>query len=148
MRHFLSSCSRILGADTTAATVSVGALNAKLCVLPYGPSQKDIKWLYELLLCLYIYFHIFASRRPLADSNRSSFNTTGLKTIFAKESYDHLPGVMHKILAFEKFLCLYPEWADKVSITLDIIQAFLISLVGFIDPNHSRHEARRQQIRN
>lgn len=39
----------------------------------------------------------------------------GKKLIVARDKMDYIKGVRQKMLAFERFLNLYPEWQGKVN---------------------------------
>lgn len=50
----------------------------------------------------------------------------GLKLIVARDKLDYIKGVRQKMLAFERFLNLYPEYQGKVIIRLFTTEQILV----------------------
>ncbi|KAK8050452.1 trehalose-phosphatase [Apiospora phragmitis] len=100
-RHFSSCCTRILdfpsdsiGVDAYGTRVEVGVFPigidfAKVEQLAWSPSVTKA---YENLKTMY----------------------QGKKIIVGRDRLDSVRGVAQKLMAFERFLELYPEWAEKV----------------------------------
>lgn len=99
--HFKTSCSRILelpsdengiyadGRRIDVGTFPIGINSAKVGQLAWLP---EVTQKYEALKKLY----------------------RGKKIIVGRDRLDSVRGVTQKLMAFERFLELYPEWRDKV----------------------------------
>lgn len=106
VNHFISTCTRVLGYDTTRN--GVDALGAYVAVetLPIGidasrveeqckrPAVQEIMGLLKQTM-----------RHPDGDP---------LKIIIGRDRLDEVRGVLQKLHAFKRFLEEYPEWRKKV----------------------------------
>jgi trehalose-6-phosphate synthase len=101
MRHFLMTCSRILGFDSTPKAILMENSQVAIGSFPIGIDMKtlddkrkhpDIKIIAELL--------------------REKYK--GKKVLIGRDKNDHVKGVRHKMLAFERFLSDHPEWIGNV----------------------------------
>lgn len=100
-RHFLSSCKRVLGCDTTPNSVSVYDTTILVDSSPIGIDIARInKEAFD----------------PAIDSKVQSIKDLykGKKIIIGRDRLDSVRGVVQKLQAFEAFLELNPEWRDKV----------------------------------
>ncbi|KAI8911238.1 glycosyltransferase family 20-domain-containing protein [Powellomyces hirtus] len=100
-RHFLSSCTRVLGLESTPKGVDFGGSLVSIHIFPIGidPQQLQQRRKQQTVLD-----KMTAIREIYA----------GKKIIIGRDKLDHVKGVQHKLNAFQKFLTLYPEWQNKV----------------------------------
>lgn len=100
-RHFLQTCSRLLNAEATADGVQledrfVDVINMPIGIDPVALNEhreeEDVKSWLEIL--------------------REKYK--GKKLIVARDKLDHIRGVRQKLLSYELFLNLNPEWRGKV----------------------------------
>ncbi|KAL1925049.1 uncharacterized protein VTP21DRAFT_4703 [Calcarisporiella thermophila] len=100
-RHFMSSCTRVLGYDTTPLGVDA---KGHLVVVQTSPIGIDAE-------------RVDAWRKapgvaPKVKAIREMY--AGKKIIVARDKLDVVKGVKQKLTAFEKFLEDFPEWRGKV----------------------------------
>ena len=102
-RHFLSSCTRILGLHTMPNGVEFEGRYAQVGTFPIGiePSQfvdglrsEPVKERLDVLLKRF----------------------DGMKVIIGVDRLDYIKGLPQKLHAFEVFLAQHPKWVGKVSI--------------------------------
>lgn len=100
-RHFASCCTRILGFPSDSTGVDAYGSRVEVGVFPIGIDATKVASLawtdsvnekYEALKSMY----------------------GGKKLIVGRDRLDSVRGVAQKLMAFERFLELYPEWRDKV----------------------------------
>ncbi|KAI1100543.1 glycosyltransferase family 20 protein [Jackrogersella minutella] len=100
-RHFASCCTRILdfpsdsvGVDAYGARVEVGVFPTGIDVAKVEQMawSKDVSEMYDALKNLY----------------------KDKQIIVGRDRLDSVRGVAQKLMAFERFLELYPEWREKV----------------------------------
>lgn len=101
-RHFLQTCSRILSVESSPKGIQLENTAVNVGIFPIGIDTKSLsikrqdpevaQWVSEL---------------------REKYS--GLKLIVARDKLDYIKGVRQKMLAFERFLTMYPEWQGKVS---------------------------------
>ncbi|CAJ2509156.1 Uu.00g141820.m01.CDS01 [Anthostomella pinea] len=100
-RHFASCCTRILDFPSDSIGVEAYGTRVELGVFPIGIDapriekmawDKDVTEKYEALKKLY----------------------KGKQIIVGRDRLDSVRGVAQKLMAFERFLELYPEWREKV----------------------------------
>ncbi|KAK4153448.1 glycosyltransferase [Chaetomidium leptoderma] len=100
-RHFASCCTRILGFPSDSSGVDAYGSRVEVGVFPIGidaTKVANLAWTdsvnekYEALKAMY--------------GNK--------KLIVGRDRLDSVRGVAQKLMAFERFLELYPEWRDKV----------------------------------
>lgn len=106
-QHFANSCSRILGLRAGSHSVSTPSRRVQLEVLPAGINVSDI--------------HSLAWSVPVTEkciSLRKMY--AGRKILVACDATDRLGGVDKKLLAFDRFLEMFPDWRHKVV----LLQAF------------------------
>lgn len=99
-RHFLQTCNRILAADTSADSVRTegNIVSVVDCAIGIDPLSLDIQVRSDEVTK---WREMIRHRWPQ------------LKLIVARDKLDSIRGVRQKLLAYEEFLKLYPEWIDK-----------------------------------
>ncbi|KAJ1913039.1 hypothetical protein H4219_005375 [Mycoemilia scoparia] len=100
-RHFSSSCTRVLGLESTPTGIDYKGSIVNLGIFPIG---IDIE-------------HTESRRtgpnvKAKMDSIRRMYS--GKKIIIARDKLDEVSGIIQKLKAFRSFLELYPEWQNKV----------------------------------
>jgi trehalose 6-phosphate synthase/phosphatase len=100
-RHFVSSCIRVCGFESTTTGVDVNGQNI---VVSYCPIGIDIERVAQ--------DRDQPNVRPKMDALRALYHDK--KIIVGREKLDAPKGVYNKLQAFEKFLQVYPEWRGKV----------------------------------
>lgn len=100
-RHFLQTCSRLLAVETSPKGIQLENTAVNVGIFPIGIDTKSLalkrkdpevaQWVKEL-----------------------KEKYSGMKLIVARDKLDYVKGVRQKMLAFERFLNLYPEWHGKV----------------------------------
>ncbi|KAJ2221103.1 hypothetical protein IWW45_008956, partial [Coemansia sp. RSA 485] len=100
-RHFLSSCTRVLGLESTPTGIDNKGSIVNIGVFPIG---IDVKFVQE--------------RRslPCVQSKMSNLKEmfANKHIIIGRDKLDEVAGIKQKLEAFERFLELYPNWQDKV----------------------------------
>ncbi|CAG8479648.1 5800_t:CDS:10 [Acaulospora colombiana] len=100
-RHFLSSCTRILGLSTMPNSADYEGRHVHVGTFPIGiDPEKFIEGLNQSK----IQERIKALEEEFKD----------VKLIVGVDRLDYIKGVPHKIHAFEVFLSEHPEWVGKV----------------------------------
>jgi len=100
-RHFLSSCARILGAQTSPNGLTFGERNVQVGVFPIGiDPDKFTDGLKEEKV-----------QKRISELERKF---DGVKVIIGVDRLDYIKGVQQKLHAFETFLERYPDWIGKV----------------------------------
>ncbi|GJJ69076.1 trehalose 6-phosphate synthase complex regulatory subunit [Entomortierella parvispora] len=100
-RHFLQTCSRILSVESSPKGIQLENTAVNVGIFPIGIDTQSLsikrqdpevaQWVSEL-----------------------KEKYSGLKLIVARDKLDYIKGVRQKMLAFERFLDLYPEWLGKI----------------------------------
>lgn len=100
-RHFLQTCSRVLGYEATSNAVQLENRVVNVGSFPIGiyPEALD-KGRADPEVANWI--KIISGKYP------------DKKIIVARDKLDHIRGVRPKLLAYELFLKIYPQWKDKV----------------------------------
>jgi len=100
-RHFLSSCSRILGLDTLPNAVNFQGKMVSVGTFPIGIDPEKFKD------CL---------AQPKVQERMAVLEKKfqGVKLIVGVDRLDYIKGVPQKLHAFEVFLTEHPEWIGKV----------------------------------
>ena len=100
-RHFASCCTRVLGFPSDSSGVDAYGSRVEVGVFPIGIDATKVASLawtdsvnekYQALKTMY----------------------AGKKLIVGRDRLDSVRGVAQKLMAFERFLELYPEWREKV----------------------------------
>jgi trehalose 6-phosphate synthase/phosphatase len=100
-RHFISSCTRVLGLESTPKGVDYKGSQIVVGIFPIGIDVGHIEALQKNKA---VQDKITAIRDLYHDKY----------IIIGRDKLDHINGIQHKLNAFEKFLTMYPEWRDKV----------------------------------
>lgn len=100
-RHFLNSCTRILGLEYTPYGVESKGHLTRVGTFPIGIDPP--KFLEEL-------------QQPRTQEQVSAFQSKfeGKRVVVGVDRLDMIKGIPQKLLAFEKFLTEHPEWRDSV----------------------------------
>ncbi|KAI1424160.1 trehalose-phosphatase [Xylaria sp. FL1777] len=100
-RHFTSCCTRILDFPSDATGVDAFGARVEVGVYPIGIDTKRVEnlaWTKE----------VSEKYDALGEMYK------GKKIIVGRDRLDSVRGVTQKLMAFERFLELYPEWREKV----------------------------------
>ncbi|KAG0185999.1 threalose-6-phosphate phosphatase [Apophysomyces sp. BC1034] len=100
-RHFISSCTRGLGCESTQVGVNSNGQIVSVGAFPIGIDAERV--------------HKFCQQpgvRPKMNAIRDMY--TGKKIIIGRDKLDSTKGVLQKLHAFETFLRDYPEWRNNV----------------------------------
>lgn len=100
-RHFTSCCTRILDFPSDATGVDAFGTRVEVGVYPIGIDTKRVEklaWSEEV------------SKK--CDALKEMYK--GKKIIVGRDRLDSVRGVTQKLMAFERFLEMYPEWREKV----------------------------------
>ncbi|OMH82072.1 Alpha,alpha-trehalose-phosphate synthase [UDP-forming] A [Zancudomyces culisetae] len=100
-RHFLSSCTRILGLPSNSGGVEVNGRAVKVGTFPIGIDPELI---------------IQEQRKPKVQKRLEEFKRQfeGKQVIVGVDRLDYIKGVPQKFLAYENFLETHPEYVGKV----------------------------------
>ena len=101
-RHFVSCCTRILGFPSDIAGVDAYGAKVTVGVFPIGIDAAAVEKL--------AFDHGVIDQKTLA--LRKLYE--GQKIIVGRDRLDSVRGVAQKLMAFERFLEMYPEWREKV----------------------------------
>ncbi|KAI1822438.1 trehalose-phosphatase [Xylaria intraflava] len=100
-RHFTSCCTRILDFPSDATGVDAFGARVDVGVYPIGidtERAEKLAWSKEV--------------SEKYDALKEMYK--GKKIIVGRERLDSVRGVTQKLMAFERFLEIYPEWREKV----------------------------------
>lgn len=100
-RHFVSSCIRVCGYESTSDGVDV---NGATVVVDYSPIGIDVERV--------AHDRDSPGVAPKVEALLKLYHDK--KIIVGREKLDAPKGVYNKLQAFEKFLEVYPEWRNKV----------------------------------
>ncbi|KAI9011250.1 glycosyltransferase family 20-domain-containing protein [Gaertneriomyces semiglobifer] len=100
-RHFLSSCTRVLGLESSPKGVDYKGSQVSIHIFPIGIDPKRLQ---------------NRRQQPSVTDKMAAIREmyAGKKIIVGRDKLDHVKGVQHKLNAFHKFLTTYPEWQNKV----------------------------------
>ncbi|KAF9212479.1 hypothetical protein BGZ59_006702 [Podila verticillata] len=100
-RHFLQTCSRLLAVETSPKGIQLENTAVNVGIFPIGIDTKSL-----------------ALKRKEPEvaqwAKELKEKYSGMKLIVARDKLDYVKGVRQKMLAFERFLNLYPEWHGKI----------------------------------
>lgn len=100
-RHFISSCTRVLGLESSPGGVDFHGHVVQIGIFSAG---IDVE-------------RSFSKRIDSAVIEKIQYFKSlyaGKHIIFGREPLDQIKGIRHKLSAFEKFLIMYPEYRSKV----------------------------------
>ncbi|KAK0610670.1 glycosyltransferase family 20-domain-containing protein [Bombardia bombarda] len=100
-RHFASCCTRILGFPSDTTGVDAYGSRVEVGVFPIGIDAIKV------------------ASQAFTDAVDLKYNSLknmygGRKMIVGRDRLDSVRGVAQKLMAFERFLEMYPEWREKV----------------------------------
>jgi len=100
-RHFASCCTRILGFFSDTTGIEAYGSRVEVGVFPIGVDAIKVASL---------------AWTDSVNKNYTSLKKMyeGKKIIVGRDRLDSVRGVAQKLMAFERFLEMYPEWRDKV----------------------------------
>jgi trehalose 6-phosphate synthase/phosphatase len=100
-KHFISSCTRVLGFESSGNGVDAYGAHVAVEVFPIGIDAAKVE---------------HDSHSKIIDQKMLAIRelAAGKKIIVGRDRLDSVRGVVQKLRAFEMFLDLYPEWRDKV----------------------------------
>ncbi|KAI8149623.1 glycosyltransferase family 20-domain-containing protein [Fennellomyces sp. T-0311] len=100
-RHFISSCTRVLGYESTLVGVNANAHQVSVGTFPIGIDVERVDK-----------FRKQPGVRPKMEAIRAMY--AGKKIIIGRDKLDQTKGVLQKLHAFEQFLHDFPEWRNQV----------------------------------
>ncbi|KAI8323534.1 family 20 glycosyltransferase, partial [Martensiomyces pterosporus] len=100
-RHFLSSCTRVLGLESTPTGIDNKGSMVSIGVFPIGIDVKSVQARRSLP-------SVQAKMKSLRDMYANKL------IIIGRDRLDEVAGIKQKLEAFEKFLESFPQWQDKV----------------------------------
>lgn len=109
-RHFISSCMRILGCETTSNSIDYGGVPVKIVVQPIGTDPERIR---RMQSASAVQERILSLKETFKD----------VTLILGLDTSDHSRGIIHKLKAFEKLLSVYPQWIGQVTLLQVIYSA-------------------------
>ncbi|KAI9481077.1 MAG: glycosyltransferase family 20-domain-containing protein [Benjaminiella poitrasii] len=101
-RHFISSCTRVLGCETTQVGVNHNGTMISVGAFPIGVDCNRI--MNQFCKQPGVQLKLAAIRDMYA----------GKKIIVGRDKLDSTKGILQKLHAFERFLTNYPEWRQQV----------------------------------
>ncbi len=102
-QHFLLSAQRILEAENTMGTITWNDRIVKADVFPMGIDVEK-------------YIKESKSQRVAKEVIRLKKTLGKRKLIFSVDRLDYTKGIENRLLGFEEFLIMHPEWHNKVSL--------------------------------
>ncbi|KAK3994362.1 putative glycosyltransferase [Cladorrhinum sp. PSN332] len=100
-RHFASCCTRILGFPSDTAGVDAYGARVEVGVFPIGIDATKVATI--------------AYQDSVTENvHKLKERFAGKKMIVGRDRLDSVRGVAQKLMAFERFLEMYPEWREKV----------------------------------
>ena len=100
-RHFISSCTRVLGVESTPKGVEYQGNLVNIATFPIGIDVEQVA-------------HSRTSSAVMQKITAIRDLYAGKKIIIGRDKLDEIKGVLHKLTAFEVFLRMFPRWIDKV----------------------------------
>ncbi|GIL52515.1 hypothetical protein Vafri_8357 [Volvox africanus] len=100
-RHFISSCTRILGLEGTPEGVENNGMLTRVGTFPIGIDPERFTRALE-------------SEEVQSQTAKLLNRYAGRKIMLGVDRLDMVKGIPQKLLAYEKFLEEHPEWRDKV----------------------------------
>ncbi|KAJ2710286.1 hypothetical protein H4R19_003821, partial [Coemansia spiralis] len=100
-RHFLSSCTRVLGLESTPTGIDNKGTMVTIGVFPIGIDARHVQKRRSL---------------PTVEAKMKSLREmfAGKRIIIGRDRLDEVAGIKQKLEAFERFLQVYPEWQNNV----------------------------------
>lgn len=112
-RHFLSSCTRILGLETMPNGIAFEGRYAQVGAFPIGIEPMQF---------------VDGLRRETVQTRLKSLENRfrGCKIIIGVDRLDYIKGIPQKLHSLEVFLAQHPEWVGKVGIASEESDADII----------------------
>ena len=138
VRHFLSSCRRIVGVENESGTLFADGRLAQVDAFPLGIDYGRYRDAARLP----------AVRRLVAELGEEKGHE-GCKLMLSVERLDYSKGIPERLLAFDAFLDRFPEWRGRVVLVLVTVPSRenvasyaalkkqVDELVGLINGKHS-----------
>ncbi|KAJ6258920.1 Trehalose-phosphatase [Drechslerella dactyloides] len=100
-KHFISSCTRVLGLESSGNGVDAYGAHVAVDVFPIGIDAAKVEK---------------DSHNANIDDKMKAIRelAAGKRIIVGRDRLDSVRGVVQKLRAFEMFLEIFPEWRDKV----------------------------------
>ncbi|KAI8074162.1 glycosyltransferase family 20-domain-containing protein [Gongronella butleri] len=100
-RHFISSCTRVLGCESTQVGVNYNGHMVAVGAFPIGIDSDRV--------------HMYC-KQPGVEPKMSAIRDmySDKKIVIGRDKLDSTKGVLQKLHAFEQLLERYPEWRNKV----------------------------------
>ena len=101
-RHFISSCTRVLGFESSSNGVDAYGAHVAVDVFPIGIDAAKVEK---------------EANQPNIIEKMTAIRelSAGKKIIVGRDRLDSVRGVVQKLRAFEMFLENYPAWREKVA---------------------------------
>ncbi|CAM9298393.1 unnamed protein product, partial [Chrysoparadoxa australica] len=100
VRHFLNSCTRILGLESYPSRIEYGGRLISVSICPLGINPDD--------------FEITKEIQEIMDRLSATYRTDKRKIIVSMDTLDSCKGIPLKLLAMESLLETYPQWRTKL----------------------------------
>jgi trehalose 6-phosphate synthase/phosphatase len=118
VRHFLSSVRRIKGYDTTFNRVAIGERTMLVDVFPKGIHfdnfTSEVRRLHDL--------HSNGGSEIQGQIANNFARHKDKKIILSIDPLDYTKGIPHRLLAFELFLQLFPNYLEEITLVLLALQ--------------------------
>ncbi|KAF9356901.1 hypothetical protein BGX26_004576 [Mortierella sp. AD094] len=117
-RHFLQTCSRLLSVETSPKGIQLENTAVNVGIFPIGNGDKNKMAKLKAAKSKRIDTKSLNVKRQdpevanWAKMLREKY--AGMKLIVARDKLDYIKGVRQKMLAFERFLNLYPQYQGKI----------------------------------
>ena len=139
-RHFLQTCSRLLAVETNPKGIQLENTAVNVGIFPIGKGSgiglqgyvgfwicvptESLTMVVDIFVWLGIDTKSLNVKRQDPEVAKwvevLKDKYAGMKLIVARDKLDYIKGVRQKMLAFERFLNLYPEYQGKVKKTGDV----------------------------
>ena len=103
IKHFISSCARVLGVDHTPTGIFLSNSSVFFSVLPIGVDPLRVQRFLESE-------NVKERIKNLRDIYKEKYVLVGI------DKSEQVRGVKHKLNGFKTFLQKYPEWIGKVHV--------------------------------
>ncbi|OZJ03923.1 hypothetical protein BZG36_03612 [Bifiguratus adelaidae] len=100
-RHFISTCTRVLGLESTSTGIDALSHHVHIGTYPIGIDVEKVEQ-YRL------------EDGVMKKLRRMKETYAGKKIIVGRDKLDLVKGVLQKLASYEKFLEMYPEWREEV----------------------------------
>jgi trehalose-phosphatase len=117
-RHFISSCTRVLGVESTKGGIDFHGVVVAICIFPVGIDVDRVSR------------HI-SSNTVIQKMTKILELFQGKRVIFGRDKIDSGCPV-HGLIGYEKFLELYPVWRDQVILVQITVGNAAVSSVASI----------------